>query len=127
MNKPVKITTYEAGFIYVMKNARNGYVKIGFSRNPVYREQTLQSEEPEINLLGSCFGSLAEEQQLHEIYKANRLRGEWFSLTDDQVTDLLTVFEFRTHDVARIVLEESAKSPIERQKELLRQKGYLPR
>lgn len=33
--------------MYIMKNLRNGYHKIGHSCHPEHREKTLQSEEPE--------------------------------------------------------------------------------
>lgn len=42
------------GYVYLMKNSRNGLTKIGHSSNPVFREKTLQAEEPEINLLHSA-------------------------------------------------------------------------
>ena len=40
------------GYVYLMMNSRNGYIKIGFTKDyPTYRESTLQSQEPEIELI----------------------------------------------------------------------------
>lgn len=63
-----------------MKNHRNGYIKIGFSVNPKAREKTLQSEEPEIELLEKWPASMVDEMVLHQRYAAKRIRGEWFKI-----------------------------------------------
>jgi len=42
---------YQLTFVYVILNTRNNLIKIGKSKLPNYREITLQSEEPEIELL----------------------------------------------------------------------------
>lgn len=74
--------------IYVMRNSRNGYYKIGKSRNPRVRESTLQSEEPEIELLFYWPGTIGDEQQLHSTFAGCRIRGEWFALTEQDVESL---------------------------------------
>lgn len=77
------------GKIYLMQNQRNRYVKIGFTRRqPEFREKTLQSEEPEIRLLCTWPGTFEDELHLHRLYAHRRLRGEWFSLTDEELKDL---------------------------------------
>lgn len=72
-------------FVYLMKNRRNGLVKIGISTNPSRRERTLQSEEPDIDLLFSSPSSIRVEKSLHELFSKKRVRGEWFKLNDDDV------------------------------------------
>lgn len=88
--KPV---TAEMCFVYLMYDTSNGYHKIGISNNPEYRERTLQSEKPTIELIISKkFPSrnIAEsiEKALHSTFAEKRLRGEWFELNDKDIEDL---------------------------------------
>jgi hypothetical protein len=78
-----------AGYVYLMRNNRNGYVKIGFSRNPKHREKTLQSEDPDVELLWSHQGFKYDERELHARYASMRVRGEWFRLTADDVAHII--------------------------------------
>ena len=71
--------------IYLMQNKRNKYVKIGQSKNVKYRERTLQSEEPEIELIFSIRTYDIFEQHLHDKYSSYNVRGEWFNLQDDHI------------------------------------------
>ena len=73
------------GWVYLMHNKRNGLFKIGFSANPTYREATLQSEEPEIELVHKFRGTMKDEEALHRRYAANRVRGEWFKLNSANI------------------------------------------
>lgn len=75
-------------FIYLMRNRRNGFTKIGESNNPKIREATLQSEEPEIELINQWVGSLRMEEFLHEEFSAKRVRGEWFNLDEKDIQDI---------------------------------------
>jgi hypothetical protein len=73
-------------FVYLMKNKLNGFVKIGVSTNPTQREKTLQSEEPDIDMFFSEASSMKIEKELHKHFAHKRARGEWFKLTDDDVS-----------------------------------------
>ena len=77
--------------IYLILNKRNGFVKIGASRDPVFREATLQSEEPELQLLKSWPGLYQDEEDLHNIYSQYRVRGEWFALTNVHIAEIITL------------------------------------
>jgi hypothetical protein len=68
---------------YLMKNRRNGLYKIGKSITPTHRERTLQSEEPEIEMVKVWEDNI--EDRLHKKYNKSRVRGEWFKLTKTQV------------------------------------------
>ena len=68
---------------YLMKNKRNGFYKIGKSSKPKFRERTLQSQEPEVELVKIWDKDI--EDILHSKYKKYRLRGEWFDLNKNQV------------------------------------------
>lgn len=75
-------------FVYVMRNSRNGYHKIGFSTEPRFREKTLQSQEPEVSLLFAFPGTVEDEERLHDRFASKRLRGEWFNLTPEDVESI---------------------------------------
>ena len=83
-------------FVYLMIDTTNSYHKIGISNSPEYREKTLQSEKPTIELI--CSKSflnrkmcLTIEQSLHKTFESKRLRGEWFKLDDKDVEDVKKV------------------------------------
>ena len=71
--------------VYLMQDTTNDFYKIGRSKEPRYREKTLQSEKPTIELLFCFAGSRKDEKYLHEHFKEKRIRGEWFHLDDDDV------------------------------------------
>jgi hypothetical protein len=74
------------GNVYLMLNRRNNYYKIGFTKkDPSYRETTLQAQEPEVELVDYWMGSLKDEENLHNIFQEKRLRGEWFSLAENDI------------------------------------------
>ena len=74
------------GNVYLMFNRRNNYYKIGFTKkDPSYRETTLQAQEPEVELVDYWKGSLKDEENLHNIFQEKRLRGEWFSLAENDI------------------------------------------
>lgn len=78
----------EEGFIYLMRDNRNGKTKIGFSKKPEYRESTLQSEQPDIELFFTAKGGPAKEKELHEKYSKYRFRGEWFDLPEECILEI---------------------------------------
>ena len=75
---------------YLMKDNHNGLYKIGFSKNPEFREATLQSEKPSIKMVKIWDKDI--EKHLHKTYHNNRVRGEWFDLTKAQVKYICTNF-----------------------------------
>lgn len=75
---------------YLMKDNHNGLYKIGFSKNPEFRESTLQSEKPSIKTVKTWDKDI--EKHLHKTYSNNRVRGEWFDLTKLQVKYICTHF-----------------------------------
>lgn len=81
-------------FVYIMHDVKNGFYKIGISQTPKYRERTLQSEKPTIELICSKeypSRKIAEaiEAALHKVYEESRIRGEWFELSDSDVELLI--------------------------------------
>lgn len=73
---------------YILKNKSNGFYKIGKTNNLHKRVKTLQSEEPLIEYVK--FWPYNIESKLHEIYKHQNIRGEWYSLNKIQVRYICT-------------------------------------
>lgn len=84
--KPTKPS--REGYVYLMKNSRNGLIKIGFSKDPKVREATLQSEEPEVSLIFSEVGTMEYEAELHARFSDKRIRGEWFRLSCEEICSI---------------------------------------
>ncbi len=81
-------------YVYLMIDTANGYYKIGISNHPEYREGTLQSEKPTIELVcarqyPSRTIASAIESALHIAFGEKRLRGEWFELNENDVNDII--------------------------------------
>ena len=82
-----ELTEY-TGNVYLMKSDRNGRIKIGRTKDkPVYREKTLQSQEPEVRLIfhREVLYMNETERYLHSLFDSKRFRGEWFDLSGDDI------------------------------------------
>lgn len=77
---------------YLMKDSNTGYTKIGRSVNPKKRESTLQSEKPTINMFAVCEND--HESILHKKYSKKRIRGEWFNLSDKNLSSIINNYNF---------------------------------
>ena len=80
-------------YVYLMIDTTNNYHKIGISNSPKYRERTLQSDKPTIELLCAKefpTSAIAEaiESALHNTYASKRIRGEWFKLSSSDIDEL---------------------------------------
>lgn len=80
-------------FVYLMSDISNGYTKIGCSKDPQYRESTLQAEKPSIELIFHREGSYDLEKQLHRYFKKKRLRGEWFDLSKEEIEKAINLIQ----------------------------------
>ena len=83
----------DACYVYLMHDLKTNFYKIGISNSPTYREKTLQSEKPTIILIRSKRfpnRKIAEilEKTLHNTYINKRIRGEWFALDLEDITDI---------------------------------------
>lgn len=68
---------------YIMIDHNTGFYKIGKSKNPYFREKTLQSEKPTIEMLLVINQDI--EKVLHQEFSNKRVRGEWFQLECEDV------------------------------------------
>lgn len=100
----------KTGYVYLMKNNRNGYVKIGFTtKEPEFREKTLASEDPDISLIHRQYGlTMKEEKEIHRLNADKRLRGEWFDLSEDEVD--LIIIKLQRMFIKKHKSRESSKS-----------------
>ena len=85
-------------YVYLMHDTTNGFYKIGISNKPEYRERTLQSEKPTIELIRAKqypSRDIAEaiESSLHKVFSSKRIRGEWFSLDEKDVDKILKTLQ----------------------------------
>ena len=73
--------------IYFIQMGDTGPIKIGQSVNPMLRIEQLQTANPEtLRILWVYEGDQYTESQVHELFKGNRIRGEWFAPTDDLIS-----------------------------------------
>ena len=84
--KPKKET-----YIYLMIDHNTGYYKIGRSKNPKFREKTLQSEKPTIEMIHKFKANSSKESDLHKKYADKRIRGEWFNLSKEDVNYIKSI------------------------------------
>jgi hypothetical protein len=84
LNINFKKINKEPLYCYLMIDHNTGYYKIGKSKSPKFRETTLQSQKPTIELI-HIWEKDFSEKQLHEKFSNKRIRGEWFNLTSEDV------------------------------------------
>lgn len=72
--------------IYFIQESGNGYIKIGFSQEPLQRLRQLSKNQPyEYNLIGVLPGHLPEEKALHKKFSDFSVKGEWFCPSKDLI------------------------------------------
>jgi len=73
--------------IYFIQAGKNGPIKIGHTNNKVSnRMASMQVGCPyELRLLWTLNGDIKDEFNLHEMFKHERIRGEWFHPSKDLV------------------------------------------
>ena len=88
---PQQETTNELeGFVYLIKCQQYRFYKIGMSKNPYKRMQSLQVATPyELTVMSRVFSFNCPmlEESLHDYYSAYWMRGEWFDFPDEVVSE----------------------------------------
>lgn len=77
---------------YLMTDKNTGLTKIGYSIDPSKREKTLQSEKPTIVCIFVLDRNV--ERELHNDYATKRIRGEWFKLTNEDISNIVDEYGF---------------------------------
>ncbi len=69
--------------IYYVQAGKKGFIKIGYAKIDVLKRiGQIQNGCPEkLKLLAVEYGSLKTERRLHEQFKEDKKRGEWFNLS----------------------------------------------
>lgn len=78
--------------IYFIQDTGTGYHKIGYtsSKSANGRLGSCQTGNPnELVLIGTIEGSQEYEAELHKEYYNKNIRNEWFSLTEDEVKNII--------------------------------------
>lgn len=71
------------GFVYFIRAGRTFNMKIGWAKDPYARLDALQCGSPhKLHLVGYFPGSHQDEKALHYAWPAERVRGEWFNLSN---------------------------------------------
>lgn len=81
-------------YIYLIKDNKTGLIKIGKSRNPyerlkqLVRQDTLLPESNDFILLRAWASEEYQERALHRQFINQRIRGEWFNLSSDDIQNI---------------------------------------
>jgi hypothetical protein len=76
------------GYVYVMECA--GFYKVGWSGAPSERLRQIQLCNPlPVQLVGHIKGSMDDETSWHKRFSSKRVRGEWFSLSPQDLETFL--------------------------------------
>jgi predicted GIY-YIG superfamily endonuclease len=81
--------------IYIMHDPQRSLYKIGIAKDPTSRVKTIKSTYPFTELKHYTYvpnreTAFAFERSLHDFLDSQRIEGEWFDLTSDQVESLQT-------------------------------------
>lgn len=80
------------GYVYVLRSESLGMVKIGFSKDPTKRLESIRGHIPDVTLAKQWFVKTPSslEQKLHAEFADSRQHGEWFAgVTKDQVEAII--------------------------------------
>ncbi len=82
----------EKNYVYLMMD-KSGFYKIGRSKNPIFRERTLKSQENSTQTIAYWEAPKEMEAQLHSRYNEFRIRGEWFKLNTIQLGEIASIMK----------------------------------
>lgn len=93
-------TTHMDGYVYILESA-NGLYKIGRASNAERRIKNIWTQSP-VDLWAVCIIKTENryelECQLHERFRSQRVKGEWFALTPE---DVEYVKHFANHPMSK--------------------------
>lgn len=83
------------GFIYFIES-ETGLTKIGYTKNVSLREKALQSASPvplTVRYSKYVKDAVEVEKTIHNMFEKDRVRNEWFSLSDNQIDEAIKHME----------------------------------
>ena len=86
-----------AGYVYIAASF-NGLYKIGHTKDPVGREQrlnTASAESARMLCAWPCKDAPTAERILHSVFSEKCVRGEWFALEQEDIEYLLNTLGWR--------------------------------
>jgi hypothetical protein len=94
-NYTEKISKKINGSIYIIKDNTNNTYKIGCSKKPKERIKTLQTSTS--NSLSLIYAKEVEdmyisEKVIHDLFNGKRLASEWFSLTEEDINNIKSLY-----------------------------------
>lgn len=110
---------------YLMKDTTTNYIKIGKSKDVIYREKTLQAEKPTIE--GMFYIEKDIEKLLHGLFDEKRIRGEWFNLNHEDIDFLNRIIrqkglikkEFSLNSITKAEKRTTKPQIIERKEDII--------
>lgn len=79
---------------YLLKDTATNTIKFGASMRPHHRESTLHAEKPTMQLMAVCAGKI--DHVLKKQYKHLHVRGEWYLLSQSELSEILSQYHFIT-------------------------------
>lgn len=82
-----------SGFIYLVHIKGSNFYKIGYTKNVIKRLATLQTANAlELVIVERFFSLKARylEKEIHKYYESQRVRGEWFQFSEEQVKNFVS-------------------------------------
>jgi hypothetical protein len=86
----------ESGAVYAIRDDERRAVKLGWSTDPLRRLTQLQTAVPHaLRIVAVIAGGKTLERGLQSIFKDRRIRGEWFSDHDNEVSAVMAELSAR--------------------------------
>jgi predicted GIY-YIG superfamily endonuclease len=90
-------TKLNDGFVYIARQTNESNVyKIGITTNISQRERSFSTGNAFVKIIASKKTENPQKLEyfLHKLFRECRISGEWFKLTDDDISDLIREFGF---------------------------------
>jgi hypothetical protein len=104
--------------VYLITAREVNRVKIGCAYNPHQRLERLQTMSPCLLVLEAVLkGSHAEERAIHKLFDDERVRGEWFEITDEierVITANPAPKKLTRQEMSDLMPHRTPRTPVER-------------
>lgn len=97
--------------VYIMQHG--GMCKIGVSKNPKKRLETIQIGNPNIEIIYESipiFNAYEIENKMHKIYKENSIGREWFLIKDTETAISILKEKVKTEGIFYVDIKDNRNS-----------------